>query len=630
MLHFLGVVGFEGRELQPAVIAAAGQRLGGIGFDAPTQWRGSGCQVISRRRRLRDTDSAAVDPVVTRDGALMLIGSGRIDHREALIAALGLESQRIWTDAALMMAGFEQWGEAVADRLRGDFSFAVWDRENRRLILARDCFGTVPLFYHQGDGFVAFATNPTALLELGVVPRDLNPAMLGEYLTGFSVDATASAYRAIRRVPRAAHMIFEPTGTKTTTYWRPHRSEPLRLADDQAYVEATRAVLADILCGHLRNTLPIGVMLSGGLDSGALAATLALLAPEREIHTFTTVQRDGGREWDYVQRLAQRHPNIRVQAVAEKPATPIDDSCRDLFADLGLPLPAFGLFSRRSALAQAAQRSGVATLLNGDGGNRTLTPEGDEIFHHLFWTGRWLTLLREIWGTAGYLNRPLWQVVRRDFLPDVVPRRALRAWRRWRGDKSFEICEGSFLRRDFAIATGLQDKWADAPHNRDRLSEAYGRDWDMICLASPSSVADCYTLYYNRLGMECLAPLRDRRMVDFILSMPPEQLRRNGVTRFLARRVLADRLPAETLAKTDYFEPFADVNEWMESWWERARQRLADQHPADLAAAAIDLPQLNACFAGGIENIGRERLKWNAIRTLHVNEFIRWHQRMNQ
>ena len=643
MLHFLGIINFEGGTTEAAGLLAAGKRLGGEGFAPLISWQGAGCVLVARRRLLRDTDHAAIDPVQTHDGDLVLIGSGRIDRRDDLIAELGLDRRRVWTDAALMMAGFERWGEMAADRLRGDFSFAVWDRRNRALTLARDCFGTVPLFYHRGAGFVAFATNPAALLALGGVPDDLDPAVLGEYLTGNSVSPTATIYRAIQQVPHAATMAFAPDADpRTEIYWRPRRGPLLRLADDQAYVDATREVLADVVRGHLRSTGPIGVMLSGGFDSGALAATLALLAPEREIFGFTTVPVPGaqafaqgaGREWEHVQSLARRHPNLRIQAVAEKNATPIDESWRDIFSDIGLPLPGMGLLARRLALAQAAQRRGVGTLICGDGGNRTLTGEGDDVFHYLFWAGRWRDLGREAIGTARYKKRPLPEVIWRDVLRDLVPRGALAAWRRLRGNGASPIYESSFLRREFAEASGLQDRWERSPRNRDRLKLAWSRDFEPLCLAGPSNAASPLTLLLNRMGLDCAAPLRDRRMVDFVLSLPPDQFRRHGLPRFLARRVLADRLPPETLAEPGYFKPFADAAEWMPLWWDKARRRLEGQSPADLAAAMIDLPHLRACLAAGPDSLPTggpdvERFQWNVVRALQVNEFIRWHLRLN-
>ncbi len=149
-------------------------------------------------------------------------------------------------------------------------------------MLARDTFGTVPLFYHRGKACVWFGTNPAALLAMGGLPRDLDPEGLGEHLISRSADPEVTIYAALRRVRRAAVTTFLPGEIRTKVYWTPGAAPRLRLKDDAAYVDAARAVLAQVLEGHLERPEPIGVMLSGGFDSGAIAATLAMLAPQRE------------------------------------------------------------------------------------------------------------------------------------------------------------------------------------------------------------------------------------------------------------------------------------------------------------------------------------------------------------
>lgn len=649
MLHFIGVAGHAALPVASAAVVDAGRRLGGTGFGPVGLWHGGDCALAFRRRPLRDTDGHAADPVIGGDGSLVLLGSGRIDRQADVIGQLGLERTRVWTDAGLMMAAFSRWGEAAPERLHGDFSFIVWDRVRRRLTLARAGLGSLPLFYHRGDGFVVFGSTPAALIALGLFPRDLDHATVGEHLIGSAADNEASIYRAVRRVPRTAVTRIDPSdsgpsGARTAVYWRPRRGSVLRLKDDQAYVEAGREVLADVLCGYLRSTQPLAVMLSGGFDSGAIASTLALLAPGREILGLTTVPVPGsaaaggaiGREWDLVQALARRYPNLRVQPVAEKTLTPVDEDARTLFDATGLPLTGISLMARRFALARAAERAGAATLLNGDGGNRTLTSEGNGLFRDLFLAGRWGRLARETVSAARYRRKPvmsfLWHVV----LRDLVSRPVLRAWRRARGTLDVPIHDGSFLRPDFARASGLERLFAGVSHNPSRWKWMHQADLDTAALGISPSQAETFTLCFHGMGLDYGAPFRDRRMVDFVLSLPSDQLRRNGVPRFLARRVLADRLPPETLAERGYFPPFADAEDWVRGWWDKAAETLDSQHPVDLAAAAIDLPRLQARLAGGAPVFERpsgddyDEIVQGMANALYVNAFLRWHAGRNQ
>ncbi|WP_162305808.1 asparagine synthase-related protein [Oleisolibacter albus] len=639
MLHFAGAVGFHGHPppLPPGPAGAA--CLGGSGFGPVTTHRGEDWIACCRAQAAQGGAEAPEGPVIGRNGHLVLIGSGRIDERRALLDALNLDPLLHWSDARLMLAAFERWGPDAADRLRGDFSFAVWDRAARRLVLARDTFGTVPLFYHRGKGCVWFGTNPAALLAMGGLPRDLDREGLGEHLIGRSADPEVTIYAALRRVRRAAVTTLLPGETRTNVYWTPGAAPMLRLKDDDAYVEATRAVLAQVLEGHLERSAPIGVMLSGGLDSGAIASTLAMLAPQREIFGFTTVPvagaqalRDGaGREWEHVQRLARMHPNLRIRPVAEKTATPLDDM-RSVFADIGMPMCTLVLMTRRLALAEAARQEGVGTLLRGDGGNWTLTAEGDGIFRALFRSGRWIALAREIAGTARYKNRSLARVLWSNALHDIVPRSMLEIWGKVRAPSP--VYHGSFLRPEFARSSGLLARWASAPNAPERVARLHADEIVPVYLGAQPAHSETVTLMMNRMGLGWSAPLRDRRLVDFILSVPPEQFRRNGVPRYLARRVLADRMPAEALAEKGYFAPFADTGEWLARWWSEAGRRLADQHPVDMAGAAIDLPRLQALLDGPPPDISaRREVYYEAAAAvplaLHVNDFIRWHAGRN-
>lgn len=641
MLHFIGAVGFDGHPPPLPPGPAGASCLGGSGFGPVTTHRGEDWIACCRARAAQDGAEASEGPVTSRNGDLVLIGSGRIDERRALLDTLNLDTRIRWSDARLMLAAFERWGPDAPDRLRGDFSFAVWDRAARQLVLARDTFGTVPLFYHRGKTCVWFGTNPAALLAMSGLPRDLDPEGLGEHLISRSADPEVTIYAALRRVRRAAVTTFLSGETRTKVYWTPGAAPKLRLKDDAAYVDAARAVLAQVLEGHLERPEPIGVMLSGGFDSGAIAATLAMLAPQREIFGFTTVPAAGaqalrhgaGREWEHVQRLARMHPNLRIHPVAEKTVTPLDDM-RSAFADIGMPMCTLVLMTRRLALAEAARQAGVGTLMRGDGGNWTLTAEGDGIFRALFRSGRWVALAREIVGTARYKERSLARVLWSEALHDILPRSVLDVWRRAQGRVAPPAYDGSFLRPEFARESGLLARWADAPNAPERMARLHADETIPVYLGVQPAHAETVTLMMNRMGLGWSAPLRDRRLVDFILSVPPEQLRRNGLPRYLARRVLADRMPAEALAEKGYFSPFADTAEWMSGWWSEAGRRLAEQHPVDMAGAAIDLPRLQALLDGPPPDIAAGRdVYYEAAAAvplaLHVNDFIRWHAGRN-
>jgi asparagine synthase (glutamine-hydrolysing) len=191
------------------------------------------------------------------------------------------------------------------------------------------------------------------------------------------------------------------------------------------------------------------------------------------------------------------------------------------------------------------------------------------------------------------------------------------------------------LRPSFAEESGLVETWRAAPNSPDRMRLWRTEEIESVYLNIQPSHSDGVTLAYARMGIEAVAPLRDRRLIDFMLSLPPTQFRRGGVPRFLARRVLADRLPVETLEERGYFDPFADLGLWAAKWWDEAARQVSNQRPSELAEQAIDLPQLRQLLTTPLSDLlNRERGNPHVVgsavaNALHVNHFLRWHERLN-
>lgn len=635
MAHFVGSVCFNGDGPDQQALAGA------ISLLRP--------QTSNPVRATQAPGFAAVAPssVWADPGAdSCFLGTGRIDNRDELAAALGRERQGPAGDIGLMAAAFGMWGETAADRLRGDFAFVAWQPQGRRLWLARDCFGAIPLFYSRRNDLLVFGTLPSAMLATGLIPRTLDEPALAAMLEGIPVDPEITVYRDIRRVPRAAQVLHHPEGTRTQIYWRPRRTTTLRLQNDGEYVEAARDALAEVLKGQLAQDAPLGVMLSGGFDSGAMAAMLARLAPERQIHGFTCVPVAGdpaaaalgmAQEWRNVEALGALYPNLRLHAVSEKTLSPISPFWRDCFEATGLPIHGHGLATRRVALAQAAAAQGVPVLLRGDGANLTFSAEGDGLEANLVSRGDWGQLAREFLAGTRYSGRGWLPALRQLLLRDLLPPHLRRAIWRWQGGPGRPLRrEASFLRGDFSGTGPAVAGWAASPINWRKREYLPARDVEPLMLEHLQPLwADAYTLLFDHIGVAMPTPFRDRRMVDFALALPVDQLRRHGIPRYLARQALKDLLPEQTLAHQGYFSPFADAAQWVDSWWQKAGAQLDGQHDLALSKAAIDLPRLRARLTQPpppLRPLTPDEITELTVfipAALHMNDFIRWHSRAN-
>jgi asparagine synthase (glutamine-hydrolysing) len=397
-------------------------------------------------------------------------------------------------------------------------------------------------------------------------------------------------------------------------------------------------VLEDVVRGHLRSDRPIGVMLSGGLDSGAIAATLARLAPARKIYGFTVVPdtgEDSESERPYVEKLAARYPNLEIVVVAKKSLTPLDPYWRESFSAIGLPLASMPLAARRLALSAAAAERGVGTLLVGDTGNLTFTRDGAEAFADLARAGRWLQLAKEIRLAAKSGDAGAAAIFRRWVLRELVPEPALTAIEKWRGRLQPAVRRESYIRDDFAASIGFAQRLARQGYNptsQSIMHEGHRIAAFLEHLQSPW--AEAFSLHNQRLGIETGAPLRDRRMVDFSLSVPSTQYLRNGVRRWLARRALADRLPPEIVERTFNYVPFPDLLQWTGSWREAALENLEVLEQSETVRRCIDIPRIRKTLSEPLpaSQLGDRRLEYTLFMpdALHVGDFIRWTEGANR
>lgn len=243
-------------------------------------------------RRLSVFDPAhGHQPMVTPDGRHTIVFNGAIyNYREltAELSALGW-SFRTRCDTEVLLAAFAQWGPDCMPRLRGMYSFAVWDAVERSLFLARGPFGIKPLYYHwRSDGGLVFASELRALLASRALPVEIEPRAVGAYLAHLSVPAPETIYRRVRcLLPGQCALWREGRLTLRSHYSlgsRAHAGEPCRSYPQ--FVDELRARLDDSVQAHALADVPVGAFLSGGLDSSAIVGLLARHAPAG-LKTFT-------------------------------------------------------------------------------------------------------------------------------------------------------------------------------------------------------------------------------------------------------------------------------------------------------------------------------------------------------
>ena len=260
----------------------------------------------------------------------LVVSAARLDNRQDLLDAFDVASSDApqTPDGHLVSLAYDRWGEGVAIHLQGDWAMAAWNRRDRRLFLARDAFGNSTLYFHQGNGFIAFASGLKALRALPGVTKEPDLLRLAQVLVSWPQDAERTAYRNFQRLVCGQACTVGPMGEiRYSNYWSSEGRELLTWRRDEDYEEAFLELYTRATRNCLRTHKPVSAQLSAGRDSGSVTAMAApLLADQgRELAAYTSVPLfppDGaggkrfGNEWDGAHATAlMAGPNVRHVAV---------------------------------------------------------------------------------------------------------------------------------------------------------------------------------------------------------------------------------------------------------------------------------------------------------------------------
>jgi asparagine synthase (glutamine-hydrolysing) len=305
-------------------------------------------------------------PIYNEDSSVVVVLNGEIynylELRERL-ANRGHEL-RTATDTETIVHLYEEHGPACVNYLRGMFAFALWDSRRHRLLLARDRVGKKPLFYRATANALWFASEPRAILQDREVPREPDLAAIDSYLRFQYVPHPASAFRGIRKLPPAHVLTWTAGDPVSSRYWQLEYCPDERCSLAEA-TEVVRQSLLEATKLRLRSDVPVGAFLSGGVDSSAVVAAMAL--QNGTVRTFSIgFDVDAYDETAYARQVARRyatdHHEFRVEPDAVAILPKMVWHYGEPFADSSA-LPSFYL--------SELTRRHVTVALNGDGGDES-------------------------------------------------------------------------------------------------------------------------------------------------------------------------------------------------------------------------------------------------------------------
>src|SRR5580704_13292669 len=324
MCGICGEVTFDG-SAAGGCIAAMTERMHARGPDAGGAFMQDRVAFGHCRLAIIDLAAASQQPMVDPQLGLAIVFNGCIYNYRQLRGELAAKGYRFFSegDTEVILKAYAEWGPRCVERFYGMFAFAIWERSSGRVVLARDRLGIKPLYYTERTGRFRFASTLPALLAAGDVDTSIDPAALHHYMSLHAVvPAPMTILKGVRKLPPATICTIEPDGKRREeVYWQ---LEVGSRSDDRALTEAdwreaTREALGKAVERRRVADVPVGVLLSGGLDSSILVALLAELG-QKDLKTFSvgfeTVGDVKGDEFHYSDLIARKfvteHHRLKV------------------------------------------------------------------------------------------------------------------------------------------------------------------------------------------------------------------------------------------------------------------------------------------------------------------------------
>lgn len=524
-------------------------------------------------------------PIYNEDGAIVVVFNGEIYNFRELRAELEKLGHRFRTqsDTEVIVHGYEQWGDGAVTRFNGMFAIALWDKPRQRLLLVRDRMGKKPLYWHWSKHGLLWGSEAKAVLAAPWVERLINPIALHHYLTLQYVPDPLTIFDGMNRLPAAHKLVVERGGEPQVSRWWQLEFEPKWKIDDQEAVDKARELLAGAVERRLISEVPLGVFLSGGIDSSTIVALMAERS-SKPVQTFSIgFEEERYSETHFARQVADRYRTDHHEFVfrAEDLIRVIDESVsafdEPLADSAALPL---------LELSRQARQS-VTVALCGDGGDETLAGYRRYAFDGLLRPYSalpdWLTQ-RAVPAMMRHVPEPTW-------IPeDRNPITGLKRLRQFSATtpKASLVRWGSYFSHEEKLSL-YTDCW------RDKFSHTDTADWIAAAYdeAHASNSLD-RTLYADHVtylsgdllpktdrmtmahSLEARSPFLDVEWVEWTARLPERLKVRRTTGKWLLKAAFREMLPPAICArgKQGFGVP---VGHWLrKELWDWARERLLD------------------------------------------------------
>jgi asparagine synthase (glutamine-hydrolysing) len=586
-----GISGFIGTGTR-SDLGAMTRALAHRGPDGEGLYVDKTAAVYLGHRRLAILDIAGGhQPMWNENGQVGVVFNGEIyNHMELRrqLLARGHHFQSDHSDTEVLVHGYEEWGKELPGKLNGMFAFAIYDRPGRKVFFARDRFGKKPLFYSHQTGLLAFASELSSLVQHARVDRSVDPRALRKFLAYNFLPAPNALYKGCRKLPGGHWMLYQLDEDRLEVgcYWqfRIEPTEHIPAHAEDAWCEELLHLLSQAVKRRLISDVPLGIFLSGGLDSSAILALTAEHVARDKIKTFAIGFNEASFDESVFARRAaawagaQHHEEILTLDQARDVMPRVLEMLDEPLGDPSI-LPTY--------LVARIARPHITVALGGDGSDELFA--GYDTFKALKISSMYHRFVPRFLHASFRRLAGMLPLSGRNMSFDFKVRRALRGlsypqpyWNSiWHG--AIEPAELEELYRE---PVDLEDIYSEAlevwnnstsPNLADRTLEYYTRLFlqdDILVKVDRATMMN---------GLEARSPFLDNDVVDFARRLPAHFKYRRGTTKYLLKKALLRILPADIVQrkKKGFGIPLA---QWLRDWAPLFR--------------AQDMPELDQAWVG--------------------------------
>jgi len=548
-----GIYRFDAATVTDRQVAAMMAKLEHRGPDDHGAYVRNNVGIGHRRLSILDLSERGRQPFRSDDGRYLIVHNGEVYNYLELREELGHHYLfRTDTDTEVILNAYRAWGESALDKFNGMFAFSIYDAERNTLFCARDRFGIKPLYYISNESFFAFASEIPALLTLPPSKPSPNNQAIFDYLAWNRTDHTDETFfRGVRKLPHG-HVIRVSGEAAELGRWydlREHVGTPWQSAEEYG------VALEDAVKLRLRSDVPVGVSLSGGLDSSSILTLAAKHQDYEARQTFSAVY-GRGETGDESEHIREFEALVGKMHYARPTGESLLQDFETFVRAQGEPVPSPGPYAQFKVMEAAHGR--VVVLLDGQGADEQLAG-----YHYLF----------------GYLLRDLVRGGRWLRAVDEM-RRYLRVHKSW-----FALQSLGFLLMPSRVQTEFRAS------RRGCMTEGFvdqyrARSEVSRLLYKSGSLSDALQDHFEHklehllkwqdrssmwFSLESRVPFLDHRLVERTLALPPELLMHRGETKKILRAAMRGILPERVRTRQDKVGFDTPAAEWFRSpAWDRA------------------------------------------------------------